>query len=141
MSAKETAKVLVKVLENFPKEKLTDLSFREAQLDRFRPVAGIKNPEKSTGKSLADIVGQVNPYKIKELDVKSDENFSEDSLLHQIQSLKTIQSNQYRDYYYTTDKLLRPQGNPTYYERLVAEINGEGKENFITGMRTVILGK
>jgi cytochrome b pre-mRNA-processing protein 6 len=141
MSAKETAKVLVKVLENFPKEKLTDLSFREAQLDRFRPVAGIKNPEKNTGKSLADIVGQVNPYKIKELDVKSDENFSEESLLHQIQSLKTIQSNQYRDYYYTTDKLLRPQGNPTYYERLVAEINGEGKENFITGMRTVILGK
>lgn len=141
MSVKETAKVLVKLLENFPKEKLTDLSFKEAQLDRFRPIAGIKNTEKNNGKNLADIVSKVNPYKIKEIEVKSDENYSEASLLHQIKALKSIQSNQYRDYYTTSDKLLKPQGNPSYYDRLVAEINGEGKENFITGMRTVILGK
>lgn len=141
MSVKETAKQLVKLLEKYPKEKFTNLSFKEAQLDRFRPVAGIKNPEKKDVKSIADIVGKVNPYKIKELDVKSDENFSEESLLHQIKALKSIESNKYRDYYNPTDKLLKPQGNPRYYERLIAEINGEGKENFITGMKTVILGK
>lgn len=141
MSVKDTAKQLVKLLENFPKEKLTNLSFKEAQLDRFRPVAGIKNPHAQNNKSLADIVGKVNPYQIKEVDVKSDENFGEESLLHQIKSLKSIQSNQYRDYYYTSDKLLKPQGNPTYYTRLIAEINGEGKETLFTGIKTAMTGR
>ncbi|ODQ58835.1 hypothetical protein WICANDRAFT_55030 [Wickerhamomyces anomalus NRRL Y-366-8] len=108
MSTKEAAKVLVKLLEQVPKEKLTSLSLKEVQLNRYRPVA---------------------------------EEFTESDILQQIQALKSISSNQYRDYYYPGDKLIRPQGNPDYYERLLAEISGEGKENLFTGLRTVVLGK
>ncbi|ONH65009.1 Cytochrome B pre-mRNA-processing protein 6 [Cyberlindnera fabianii] len=142
MSAvKETAKLLVQTLESFPKEKLTDLSFKEVQLERFRPVAGLANPTKTKGKTLVEIVKEAHPYAIKDIEISSDENFAEESLVQQIKSLRSIQSNQYRDYYYVTDKLLKPAGNPGYYDRLLAEINGEGKENLMTGLRTVLLGK
>ncbi|KAH3680343.1 hypothetical protein WICMUC_000410 [Wickerhamomyces mucosus] len=140
MSVKEAAKNLVKALEAFPKEKLTDLSFKEVQLNRFRPLAGLNNPEVINKTSISDIVAQVNPYKIKELEIKADESsITEESIIQQIKALKNLKDNKYRDYYYVTDKLLRPQGNSTYYERLLADINGESKENLYTGLKTVLL--
>ncbi len=141
MSTKEAAKALVKLLEQVPKEKLTSLSLKEVQLNRYRPVAGLKNPEKLKKASISEIVTKANPYSIKEPQLKKKEEFTESDILQQIQALKSISSNQYRDYYYPGDKLIRPQGNPDYYERLLAEISGEGKENLFTGLRTVVLGK
>lgn len=141
MSVKEAAKTLVKLLDQVPKEKLTNLSLKEVQLNRYRPVAGLKNPEKVQKPSLKEIVSKVNPYSIKEPELKNPEKFTENDIMQQIRALKSINSNQYRDYYYTGDKLLRPAGNPQYYERLLAEVNGESKESLYTGLRTVILGK
>lgn len=141
MSAKEAAKSFVKIIEQIPKEKLTSLSLKEVQLNRYRPVAGLKNPEKVQKKSITDIVSKVNPYSIKEPQLTKKEHFTENEILQQISALNSINSNQYRDYYYPGDKLLRPSGNPDYYERLLGEINGESKENLFTGLRTVIMGK
>lgn len=142
MASKEAFKSLVKALESFPKEKLTNLSFKEVQIDRFRPLAGLPSLAKESKTSIKDIVNKVNPYQIKEIEVKSDiESMNEDAIVQQIKALNTLKSNVYRDYYYVGDKLLRPQGNPIYYERLLADINGESKENIVTGLRTVLMGK
>jgi cytochrome b pre-mRNA-processing protein 6 len=144
MATKEAFKSLVKALESFPKEKLTDLSFSEVQADRFRPLAGLPSAssKNSSKPSIKDIVSKVNPYTIKDIEVKSDaSSMNEDAIVQQIKALNTLKANTYRDYYYPGDKLLRPQGNPVYYERLLADINGESKENIITGLRTVLLGK
>ena len=142
MASKEAFKSLIKALDALPKEKLTDLSFKEVQMDRFRPLAGLPVTQRENKPSIKDIVNKVNPYTIKDIEVKSDaDKMSEDAIVQQIKALKTLQSNTYRDYYYVGDKLLRPQGNPVYYERLLADINGESKENIITGLRTVLLGK
>lgn len=141
MSAKEAAKALVKQLELIPKEKLTSLSFKEVQLNRYRPAAGLKNPEKTKKSSISEMVSKANPYTIKEPQLKKKESFTETDILQQIKALKSISSNQYRDYYYPGDKLIRPQGNSNYYEKLLSEISGESKENLFTGLRTVVLGK
>ncbi|CCH45242.1 Cytochrome B pre-mRNA-processing protein 6 [Wickerhamomyces ciferrii] len=141
MSVKEAAKTLVKLLDAVPKERLTTLSLKEVQLYRYRPLAGLKNPENNQKASISDIVAKVNPYSIKEPQLTKEEHVTEEDILQQIKSLKSINSNQYRDYYNPGDKLLKPKGHPEYYERLLAEINGESKENLITGMRTVMLGK
>lgn len=142
VTIKESVKTLVKVLESFPRETLTDLSFKETQLDRFRPLAGMTNPQREQKTSIKDIVAKVNPYKIKELEIKAVESsLTDEAVAQQTKALKALMSNKYRDYYYVTDKLYRPQGNPIYYERLLADIHGEGKENLYTGLKTVLLGK
>lgn len=140
MSLKESARKLIKLLEKLPEEKLANTSFKQVQMERFAPIADVPINKPVPKQSIVDIVNKVSPY-AKAAPEPLKEEFTQDAMLQQIKSLNTLQSNQYRDYYYVGDKLLKPKGNPNYYERLLSEINGEGKENFFTGMRTVILGK
>ncbi|EGV60251.1 hypothetical protein PSN45_001996 [Yamadazyma tenuis] len=56
-------------------------------------------------------------------------------------ALRDLANDKYKNYYKLDDKLLRPKGNPEYYERLMSEIKGEKKETFWTAIRTVVFGK
>ncbi|ODV66867.1 hypothetical protein HYPBUDRAFT_110261 [Hyphopichia burtonii NRRL Y-1933] len=66
---------------------------------------------------------------------------SEKDLHLQYLSLRDLVNDKYRNYYKLDDKLLRPKGNPQYYERLLSEIKGEKKETFMSAIRTVVFGK
>ncbi|GEQ69297.1 hypothetical protein JCM33374_g2968 [Metschnikowia sp. JCM 33374] len=69
------------------------------------------------------------------------DSVSEQDLKLQYISLRDLVNDKYRNYYKLDDKLLRPKGNPQYYERILSEIKGEGKETWVSAMRTVIFGK
>ena len=66
---------------------------------------------------------------------------SEDNLKLQYIALRNLVNDEFRNYYKLDDKLLRPKGNPHYYERIMGELKGESKETWLTAMRTVIFGK
>lgn len=68
-------------------------------------------------------------------------DISEKDLKLQYISLRDLVNDKYKNYYKLDDKLLKPKGNPNYYERILSEIKGEKKETFFTAMRTVIFGK
>ncbi|EGW32999.1 uncharacterized protein SPAPADRAFT_60324 [Spathaspora passalidarum NRRL Y-27907] len=74
-------------------------------------------------------------------DAKVIEGISEDDLKLQYVALRELVNDKYKNYYKLDDKLLRPKGNPEYYERLLKEIKGDGKETLLTAMRTVVFGK
>ncbi|CAH02320.1 Cbp6 [Kluyveromyces lactis] len=153
-ATKESAKQLVKLLEKFPKERVKHLiSFKESQLDRFRPVAGIETGSASeqSKPSLAEIKDIINrtsgPLGLKKDLLKKvqealpEEHFNDTQIQEQIRSLNAIMSDKYKNYYAVGDKLYKPAGNPIYYKRLHDEIEGKGKETFFTAMRTVVFGK
>lgn len=66
---------------------------------------------------------------------------SEKDLKNQYISLRDLVNDKYRNYYKLDDKLLKPKGNPQYYERLLDELKGEKKETFLSAVRTVVFGK
>lgn len=66
---------------------------------------------------------------------------SELDLRLQYIALRDLVNDKYRNYYKLDNKLLRPKGNPEYYQRLLLSIKGEKKESFFQAMRTVIFGK
>ncbi|KAG7661448.1 uncharacterized protein J8A68_005026 [[Candida] subhashii] len=68
-------------------------------------------------------------------------SLSEQELNEQYLAISRIAKNKYRDYYKISDKLLTPKGNPEYYKKIMAEINGESKENIFTAFKHVVFGK
>lgn len=68
-------------------------------------------------------------------------SISENDLKLQYVSLRDLVNDRYKNYYKLDDKLLKPKGNPEYYDRLLAEIKGEKKETLVSAWRTVIFGK
>ncbi|KAH3902949.1 related to Cytochrome B pre-mRNA-processing protein 6 [Saccharomycodes ludwigii] len=150
----ESAKVLVKLIEQLPEERIKHLvSFKDIQLKRFRPVAGISNsdepaPKKPTLAEIKDIInrtksplGLQNDVLKKIAQATPKETFTVDSIDQQIKSLKALCENKYKTYYDVGNKLYRPAGNPNYYQRLLDELDGKRKENIFTAFRTVVFGK
>ncbi|SCU82236.1 LADA_0C03928g1_1 [Lachancea dasiensis] len=145
---------LVKHLEKLPEERLKHIvSLKESQLERFKAVAGLKAgsqnaQQKPSLQEIKDIINRTSgplgmPKDVlrKVQDALPQENLTVEAIQEQNQSLGHILNNKYRDYYSTGDKLLKPQGNPQYYQRLMDEIEGKKKETFWSAMRTVVLGK
>ncbi|CAH2350452.1 hypothetical protein CLIB1423_01S10418 [[Candida] railenensis] len=66
---------------------------------------------------------------------------SENDLKLQYISLRDLVNDKYKNYYTLDDKLLRPKGNPEYYNRIMADIRGEKKETIFSAFRTVVFGK
>lgn len=66
---------------------------------------------------------------------------SENDLRLQYMSLRELVNDKYRNYYKLDDKLLKPKGNPKYYDRILSEIKGEKKETWFSAIRTVLAGR
>lgn len=69
------------------------------------------------------------------------DKISEQDLKLQYISLRDLVNDKYKNYYKLDDKLLRPKGNPQYYERIMSEIKGESKETWGSTIRTVVFGR
>lgn len=69
------------------------------------------------------------------------DNISEQDLKLQYMSLRDMVNDRYKNYYKLDDKMLKPKGNPQYYERILNEINGTNKETIFSALRTVLFGK
>lgn len=69
------------------------------------------------------------------------DKISEQDLKLQYVSLRDLVNDKYKNYYKLDDKLLKPKGNPLYYDRLMAELRGEKKESLSSAVRTVVFGK
>lgn len=69
------------------------------------------------------------------------ESMSERDLQLQYLALRDMVNDKYKNYYRLSDKLLKPKGNPEYYDRLLSELKGEKKETFLTAVRTVVFGR
>lgn len=69
------------------------------------------------------------------------DTISEKDLKLQYVSLRDLVNDKYKNYYKLDDKLLKPKGNPQYYERLLAEVKGEKKETLASAVRTVVFGR
>lgn len=69
------------------------------------------------------------------------DKISEEDLKLQYISLRDLVNDKYRNYYKLDDKLMKPKGNPQYYERLMSELKGEKKESFGSAVRTVVFGR
>ncbi|PSK33846.1 hypothetical protein C7M61_005038 [Candidozyma pseudohaemuli] len=75
----------------------------------------------------------LNPEKIAKI--------SEQDLKLQYVSLRDLVNDKYKNLYKLDDKLLKPKGNPRYYDRILSEIKGEKKETWGDAIRTVWYGK
>ncbi|RLV93450.1 Cytochrome B pre-mRNA-processing protein 6 [Spathaspora sp. JA1] len=110
-SKQELQRMIVSVLKTLPKERLTHYS-------SFKQT-------------------QLERFQ----DSKIIDNISEEDLKLQYIALRALVNDKYKNYYKLDDKLLKPKGNPEYYDRLLKEIKGDGKETLLTAMRTVVFGK
>lgn len=68
-------------------------------------------------------------------------NISEKDLKLQYIALRDLVNDKYKNYYKLDDKLLKPKGNPQYYQRILAELRGENKESMMDAVRTVVFGR
>ncbi|KAI3406323.1 hypothetical protein KGF56_000804 [Candida oxycetoniae] len=90
---------------------------------------------------------RLNHISFKEVQLKRFENkdkldgISEKDLKLQFIALKELVNDKYKNYYVLDDKIIKPKGNPRYYERLMSEIKGEKKETLFSAMKTVLLGR
>lgn len=75
------------------------------------------------------------------LNPKVVDSILEQDLKLQYISLRDLVNDKYKNYYKLDDKMLKPKGNPQYYERLMAELRGEKKESLTSAVRTVVFGK
>lgn len=75
------------------------------------------------------------------LDPKKIAEISENDLKLQYVSLRDLVNDKYKNYYKLDDKLLKPKGNPRYYDRIISEIKGEKKETWVDAIRTVVFGR
>ncbi|CCK68586.1 Cbp6p KNAG_0B01390 [Huiozyma naganishii CBS 8797] len=157
---REGAKQMVRLLERMPDERIKHLvSFKQTQMDRFKRVAGLPTSsgesdtgtasvKKPTVNEIKDILNRTNGP----LGMKKDmleklqaaiprDQFTDESLRGQVQSMENLLSNKYKNYYDVGDKLYHPAGNPGYYQRIMNELSGQKRESFFTAMRTVFFGK
>lgn len=111
MSKTELAEKILAILKTLPKE-------------RIKHYASFKDTE---------IARFLNPDFIYGTDKRD--------LQLQYVALRDLVNDKYKNYYKLSDKLLKPKGNPNYYERIMSEINGEKKENWTSALRTVVFGK
>ncbi|SCW01295.1 LAFE_0D09428g1_1 [Lachancea fermentati] len=153
-AVREAAVQLVKTLQKFPQERIKHLvSFRDSQLERFKPIAGLEttgtdSTKKPTLSDIKDIINRTSgPLGLQKDLLKKvqealpQEQFTAQTIEEQNKSLNNIMSNKYKTYYDVGNKLYEPQGNPLYYKRLLDEIEGKTKETFFTALRTVVFGK
>lgn len=146
MASRESAKRLVKLLEKFPDDRIPHFaSFKASQVERFRVIAGMpleKQNIKVNSKSITDIVVDSLSLKPKKLEYKK-ELYSQKILDQQWSSAKNIGDNKYLNEYKISEKLLKPKGNPRYYDRLNDNIisGTTKKENFFSALKTIITGK
>lgn len=152
-AVKDSAKQLLKIISKLPDERIKHLvSFKDSQTERFRRVAGLQPADKAERKaSLEDIKDIINrtsgPLGLQKELLKKvqatlpQDNLTEQSIQEQIRALTNIANNKYKQYYDVGAKLYKPAGNPTYYQRIVDEIEGKQKETFFSAMRTVLFGK
>ncbi|CCE85602.1 Piso0_005216 [Millerozyma farinosa CBS 7064] len=68
-------------------------------------------------------------------------NVPEKELELQYIALRDLVNDKYKNSYKLDDKLLKPKGNPQYYDRILSELKGEKKETFGSALRTVLFGK
>lgn len=157
-AVKEGGKQIIRLLEKFPEERMKHMvSFKQTQLDRFKRVAGLETNNKAVNGtsepklSIHDIKDMLNRSKgplglqrdvLKKIQaVIPRDQFTEQDMRAQIQSLENLMSNKYRDYYEVGDKMYKPAGNPQYYSRLLDEITGKKKETFLSAMKVIFFGK
>ncbi|KAI0463619.1 hypothetical protein LJB42_002622 [Komagataella kurtzmanii] len=148
-TAKEVAKRLVSVLESFPKERIEHFaSFKEVQAERFAVIAGLPSKSKDlkttkSNKSITEIVSSTLSNKSGPKDTFKTDALTSQVLEQQLVSAANISQNKYSTYYPISSKLLKPKGNPNYYDRLVGDLEkgGKQKEGLLSGMMTVITGK
>lgn len=133
------ANSLIKKIENLPYERLKhSISFKESQYERLRHLINgpkkydIVNKKPSVKELIFKKQAQIDPAK---------EKFTETQLKQMIAALDSLKANKFKTYYEVGDKLNKPAGNPEYYQRLLSEIKGEGKETWISAIRTVVFGK
>lgn len=92
-----------------------------------------------------DRIAHYASFKDTQISRFSDPKVTADILDHdmrlQYMALRNLVNDKYRRYYRLDDKLLRPKGNPRYYERIMGELLGEKKETFWSAIRTVITGR
>ncbi|EMG47143.1 CBP6 Cytochrome B pre-mRNA-processing protein 6 [Candida maltosa Xu316] len=77
---------------------------------------------------------------IKRFEERANEMSKEDLTL-QYTALKNLCNDKYKNYYELDDKLLKPKGNPNYYDRIMAAVNGQNQETMLSTIRTVVFGK
>lgn len=111
MSKAELAERILSVLKTLPK-------------DRIKHYASFKDTQIARFLDLAFI-----------------NSTSEEDLKLQYIALRDLVNDKYKNYYKLDDKLLKPKGNPQYYDRIMSEIKGESKETWLSAMRTVVFGK
>merc|ERR1712080_746621 len=84
-------------------------------------------------------------FKDTQIDRFSNKEITSNILDHdmrlQYMALRNLVNDKYKRYYKLDDKLLKPKGNPRYYDRIMSEIKGEKKETFWTAIRTVVFGQ
>lgn len=146
MSTSELSKQIIKLLERLPTERLKHYaSFQRVQVIRFKNEGGIpltaEEAAPTEKKTLVDVVKEV-AFKVEVEEPKPFVPMTEEVLRSQYSSLKLIIDNKYQNLYrIKDDKLLTPKGNPEYYTRLLAELNGEKKETKMSAARTVVFGR
>ncbi|CEP61573.1 Cbp6p LALA0_S03e05886g [Lachancea lanzarotensis] len=151
---REAASQLVKSLEKLPQERVKHIvSLKESQLERFKAVAGLETntqdaKQRPSMQDIKDIInrtsGPLGMQKEAMAKVNSmlpQEHYSVEALQEQTHAVNDLLNNKYKNYYSVGDKLMKPQGNPEYYQRLMDEIEGKQKETFWSAMRTVVFGK
>ncbi|KAK6464743.1 hypothetical protein DFJ63DRAFT_89840 [Scheffersomyces coipomensis] len=117
-SKKELTDKIISLLRTLPKDRLNYYSsFKEVQLQRFQNLNS------------------------KDLDHNNVIDISEKDLRLQYDSLRDLVNDKYKNYYKLDDKLLKPKGNPIYYDRLLSSIKGERKETLWEAARTVVFGR
>ncbi|SCU97318.1 LAFA_0G10902g1_1 [Lachancea sp. 'fantastica'] len=151
---REAASQLVKSLEKLPQERVKHIvSLKESQLERFRPVAGMESTtqeakQKPSLQDIKDIINRTSGPLGMQKDVLEkvnkmlpQEHYNVETLQEQTHAVNNLLNNKYKNYYAVGDKLMKPQGNANYYQRLMDEIEGKQKETFWSAMRTVVFGK
>ncbi|CCD22958.1 Cbp6p NDAI_0A08040 [Naumovozyma dairenensis CBS 421] len=158
-AVKDGAKQIIKILQEFPEDRIKHLaSFKDIQTKRFQQIAGanvnnsndnsIKNSKNPSVEDIKNLISS-NPTSLalqKDLIKKmknalQKDHFDEQSIQEQINSMNNLVSNKYKNYYKLGDKLYKPAGNPTYYQRIMDELQGKKKETLLSAARTVIFGK
>lgn len=137
------AREIVGLLQRLPADRLVHpVLFQRAQIVRFKKAAGMElTPEEQAvpKKRIVEIVKEIT-FKEQPQEVV-EEVMTEEGCRRQLASLKRLLANEAGDKYKAGEVLLRPQGNPEYYERLVRELDGEGNETLGSAIRVVMRGK
>lgn len=157
MSANNTAKKIVSILQQLPADKVKHYaSFKYVQIERFCNIGGIPIPkavkeEQEVQDKKKQVLIKLDAAKLKRMISSESEEkpdyqknlFNENILKQQYKSIKNIHENKWGNYYSISGKLHEPKGNPNYYVRLLGDINngGQKKEGIFTAFKTIISGR